>query len=189
MRDVIKPGVVLFITALAAALVLCLIQLVTEDVIAQHDIDAKNKAMGEVLPGASGGMFGETVETGAASGVTSYNEGIVDGQVVGYALSVTAKGYGGALNLLVGVNADGVVEGVRLIAHTETPGLGANAKDDAFLDQFTGGSGTFSVTKSAGALDNEIQAITAATITTKAVTAGVNEALDFVKTLQSGGAK
>ena len=92
-------------------------------------------------------------------------------------MSVTAKGFGGDIQLTVGVK-DGVVTGVRIGTHSETPGLGARAAEEKFYGQFTGKSGALSVIKTGEAGDSEINAITAATITSTAVTNAVNEALD-----------
>jgi len=192
MRDIVKPGLVLFVTALIAALTLSLIREATRETIAQNEINKRIAAMSEVLPQADG-TFGETVETGNEAGVISYQEGLAGGQTVGYVMSVSEIGYGGTISLLVGISADGTVADVRIIAHTETPGLGAKASDDSFLSQYTGKSGALRVVKQAPAANNEIQAITSATITTTAVTNGINKALAFyeseLQTLQQGGAQ
>ena len=183
MRNVIKPAIVLFLTALIASLSLTLMREITKDRIAQNAIDEQRTAMNEVLPHAADGTFGDIIETGGTTGVLSYCEAIADGQTTGYAIAVAAHGYGGMISMLVGIDADGVVTGVRIIEHTETPGLGSNAANVGFLAQYDGKAGALTVTKSAPK-DNEIQAITSATITTKAVTSGVNEALAFYETLQ-----
>ena len=85
--------------------------------------------------------------------------------------------------MMVGIT-DGKVQGISIISHTETPGLGAvaaakNAKGEAFRSQFEGVSGVLAVNKDGG----EIDAITSATITSRAVVAGVNAALEYVENL------
>jgi len=85
--------------------------------------------------------------------------------------------------MMVGI-ADGQVQGISVISHTETPGLGAvaaakNAKGEAFRGQFVGASGVLAVNKDGG----EIDAITSATITSRAIVSGVNAALDYVENL------
>ena len=77
---------------------------------------------------------------------------------------------------MVGVRADGTVEGIDFLSISETAGLGMNADTDKFKSQFKGKSGEIGVAKSSPA-DNEIQALTGATITSKAVAKAVNEAL------------
>ena len=98
------------------------------------------------------------------------------GEKAGYVAKVVPGGFGGPLEIIVGFTKDGQVTGLRVGKHSETPGLGDNATSPEFYNQFEG----LTLTKDIGvnkvqAGDNEIQAISAATITSKAVTAGVNE--------------
>ncbi len=81
--------------------------------------------------------------------------------------------------MVVGIAADGAVSGVSIISMSETSGLGANAAKEGFRSQFAGKSGTLAVNKDGG----EIDAITGATITSRAVTRGVNAALAAVAEL------
>ena len=102
----------------------------------------------------------------------------------GYAVKVQTAGFGGTITMMVGVDKEGAVLGIDIISHTETASLGDvaasnNAKGQAFRGQFAGKTGTLAVTKDGGNID----AITSATITSRAVTNGVNIALDYVKTL------
>lgn len=96
-----------------------------------------------------------------------------------YAVEVAPGGFDGAITMMVGIS-QGEVTGISIISHTETPGLGAvaaaqNAKGEAFRSQFVGGT-SFEV----GA---NVDAMSGATITSKAVTAGVNAALSYVQGL------
>ena len=102
----------------------------------------------------------------------------------GYAVKVQTAGFGGTITMMVGVAKDGTVLGIDIITHAETASLGdvaasKNAKGQAFRGQFVGKSGTLAVSKDGG----EIDAITSATITSRAVTNGVNTALEFVKSM------
>ena len=102
----------------------------------------------------------------------------------GYAVKVQTAGFGGTITMMVGVAKDGTVLGIDSITHAETASLGdvaasKNAKGQAFRGQFVGKSGTLAVSKDGG----EIDAITSATITSRAVTNGVNTALEFVKSM------
>jgi RnfABCDGE-type electron transport complex G subunit len=119
------------------------------------------------------------VEVGADSGIDSCYEGKAGGETVGYVAQVTVKGYGGPIELMVGMDLNGVLTGVSVggAQFSETPGLGAKAQESAFTDQFAGlktpvGEGT-----------NTIDAISGATITTGAVVSGVNQCAEFMKTL------
>ena len=111
------------------------------------------------------------------------NTGIVsevytDGE--NYAVKVLPGGFDGEITMMVGIS-QGKVSGISVISHTETPGLGAvaaaqNAKGEAFRGQFVGQSGELAV-------GNQIDAMSGATITSKAVVTGVNAALNYVASL------
>lgn len=100
------------------------------------------------------------------------------------AIQVAPKGYGGAINMVVGVSDAGEVTGVAIISMSETPGLGSKANDDSFLNQFIGKRAGVSIGKGS----NNVDAITGATVTSRAVTAGVSEALDTYAEKLTGGA-
>lgn len=107
------------------------------------------------------------------------------GNVIGRVYTADAKGYGGTLRVMVGIDADGCVTGVEILAHSETPGLGANSTKPAFKSRFVGKSGTLLVSKTSNDGEN-VQAITAATITSKAVTSAVNAALAADRAMLGG---
>ncbi len=104
------------------------------------------------------------------------------GSTIGYVLSFGSKeGYGGEIDLSMGVDVSGTVTGLEVLSMSETAGLGANCKTDEFKSQFVGiQSDTIAYTKTGKSADNEIDALSGATITTKAVTNAVNNALAFV---------
>lgn len=100
------------------------------------------------------------------------------GKTNGYIYTVAPKGYNGDVLIMVGFREPNkTISGVKILQSHETPGLGANCSNPSFLDQFTDKSTkeALVVSKQAKA-SNEIQAITAATITSSAVTKGINEA-------------
>ena len=108
-----------------------------------------------------------------------------NGQVVGHIINASAKdGYGGLVSISVGIQADGqTVNGIAFLSISESAGLGMNARDTDWYKQFNGKKGEkFEVTKAGdGELDNnKINAISGATITSRAVTNAVNAALYFV---------
>ena len=96
---------------------------------------------------------------------------------LGYVVDVTVNGFGGAINMMVGVDAEGRVAGVSIVSHSETASLGANCTREDFRSQFSGAEGTLAVTKDGGS----VEALTGATVTSRAVTNGVNLAVEFVK--------
>ena len=108
-----------------------------------------------------------------------------NGQVVGHIINASSKeGYGGLVSISVGIQADNqTVNGIAFLSISESAGLGMNARDTDWYKQFNGKKGEkFEVTKAGdGELDNEkINAISGATITSRAVTNAVNAALYFV---------
>ncbi len=92
---------------------------------------------------------------------------------------------------MVGLSSAGKVTGIKILSHTETPGLGANAPLPKFSDQYKNKpiKEKLEVVKVAPSKDNQIQAITGATITSKAVTLGVNDAVDFYNSSLKGAKK
>lgn len=108
-----------------------------------------------------------------------------DGNVIGRVYTADAKGYGGMLSVMIGIDADGCITGIEILTHGETPGLGANSTKPAFKSRFVGKSGTLIVSKTSNDGEN-VQAITAATITSKAVTSAVNAAFAADRAMQGG---
>ena len=166
--------ILLAITAVVAAL-LAAVNSVTAPVIAQLNAQKPQEAIAAVLPGG-----GDSVDFTDASGLVS----VVYKGEAGYAVQVAPAGFDGPITMMVGVDLDGNVLGISIIKHTETAGLGAVAAattsaGEAFRGGFVGQSGAVSVTKDGGQID----AITGATITSRAICVGVNAALDFVASL------
>ena len=172
---VLKLGfTLLVITALVAA-ALAGVNSITAPRIAQINAEKTQKAVEAVLPG--GGTLLESFpdETGLVKEVYASD--------TGYAVKVTPGGFDKEITMMVGIQ-DGKVLGISIISHTETAGLGAvaaasNAAGQAFRDQFVGLSGVLAVSKEGGQVD----ALTGATITSKAVITGVNAALACVAAL------
>ena len=135
-------------------------------------------AIQTVLPGAI--ISGETIIEDPAGVVKT-----VYMAAQGYAVEVAPTGFGGAITMLVGVSFEGEVLGIAVVSQTETAGLGAvvaadNQAGQTFRDQFVGLSGPLAVTKDGGGID----AITGATITSRAVVEGVNAALACIADLE-----
>lgn len=189
MRDYIRlAGVLLIVCAIAAAL-LGYTNEVTYDKIQEQLVKASDEARKEVLPDAD--TF-EKLDDAAFASIGSKHNFVKEvyiakkgSDITGYAVKVAPKGYGGAVSVVVGITTDGTIQGIKVGDHTETPGLGANATKPAFQGQFAGKTweNPLSVIKSGTPKDNEIAALSGATITSRAVTNGVNQALDAAKEL------
>ncbi len=119
-----------------------------------------------------------------------YNAIDENGNVIGITAALVAKGYSPGLNMTVGIGADGIIKGVAILSHEETPGLGAKATEPKFIDQYKGRSyeNPLVVVKTSPSKENDIEAIASATITSKGVTDAVNIAALFYKET-FGGAK
>lgn len=117
--------------------------------------------------------------------VYAYNS---KGEDLGMIITVTDKeGYGGNIKMTVGIDVTGTITGLEILEISETAGLGMKAADKSFRDQYAGINADEVVyTKSGKTQNNEIDAISSATITTKAVTDGVNGAITIFKELQGG---
>ena len=99
---------------------------------------------------------------------------------VGYAFMTDGRGYGGKIGILVGLEVNRAVRGIRIISHQETPGLGAKITQLDFLDQFDGlSTGELAIRRDGGAVD----AITAATISSRAVVEGVVQGIVDITTV------
>ena len=176
MKDIFKLGIILFAICSVAALVLGVTNNITEPVIAERNIEASNEARKIVLPDA--GEFKQLVDINSDM-VTEVYEGIKDGQVVEYTIKTSSKGYGGAIETMIGISKDGKITGVEIGNHSETPGLGSKATEPGFKNQYLGKDALHPllVTKGSSNNENEISAISGATITSNGVTSGVNAAM------------
>lgn len=120
-------------------------------------------------------------------GKTGWYKATKDGQLIAYVIPSESKGYGGTIKLLVAVSPDNKVLKYAIIESKETPGLGDKAEKPPFYDQFAGKtSAHLKVTKDAGNKE-DIQAISGATITSRAVTLAVKQAVDESNELTKGG--
>ncbi len=192
MSDIFKVGLKLFIITAIAAMILGVTNLATQGPIEQQRINATNLAKQTVLPQAEDfnevDIVSETAQNDKAR-ILEISAGMKDNELIGYTFKVITNGYGGDVDITVGINMDGKVEGVQIGEHSETPGLGAKIIEKTFTEQYHGKEieNPISVTKSEPG-DQEIQAISGATVSSHAVNDGVNLAAQyFLEILLSGG--
>lgn len=183
-KDILIPTVSLFVICLVVTALLAVTNMLTAPQIQKLSKETEDKTKAEVL--ASADKFSDALTVSADGKDYTYYEGTASGDTIGYVFKTSAKGYGGDIDLMVGIDTSGKVTGVSILSISETAGLGMNAKNESFINQYIGKSGTIGVSKN-GASDTEIQALTGATITSKAVTAAVNTALSLYS--QIGGEK
>ena len=110
------------------------------------------------------------------------------GNVLGYVLTMTShEGYGGDITFTMGIQNDGTLNGISILSISETAGLGMRA-EEVLKPQFSGKTAEkFEYTKTGAVADNQIDAISGATITTNAVTNGVNAGLYYFQNALGGG--
>jgi len=170
VRKVLILGLKLFLLAAVAGLALGVTNMVTEGPIKQQAILAAESARKAVLPAANS-FTAATAPEGLLDAYVAYDAA---GAVVGKTGTIVTKGYGGPIEITVGVDQNGVLTGISVggSSFAETAGLGARAKDLWFAEQFVGKSTPIAIKKDGG----EIDAITSATITSRAVAKAVDAA-------------
>lgn len=185
VKAILIPAVSLLVICVVVTALLGVTNRVTAPKIAQLAAETEAAAKQAVLTDAA--TFSEEKQIEKDGNMYTYYEGFsAEGVPAGYVFRTSAKGYGGDISVMVGVKADGTVAGVNILSISETAGLGMNAKNESFLSQFLGKSGTIGVLKN-GSSETEIQALTGATITSKAMASAVNQALVLFETV--GGAQ
>jgi len=199
----IKNVISIFLITLVSVLLLAVVNQVTKDPIAQAEVNARNEVYRQVFTDAKDfeevmkedeiAKNGEKAlkDAGITTCEINHVMAAVDGdKKLGYVIASTSKsGYGGEIQIAVGITAEGEITGFNVIKHSETAGLGAKAKEDpAFAEQFKGKSANENIefVKGGGATGNQIDAISGATITTNAVTEATNSAIAFYNSCLKG---
>lgn len=213
MKNIVKDTLILFAITLAAGLGLGFVYNITSEARAKQEEKTMAEAYEAVMPGvekfADVDISSDKINKKISDEIkdNEKNNGISpikqfsavvdnvvkaadkDGNELGYIVTVTDnEAYDGSLQMTVGVKEDGTVTGISFLSLSETPGLGMKAGDDSFKNQFKDKKvDYFKYNKSGAKADNEINAISSATITTNAVTHGVNAAISCVKNITGGG--
>ena len=188
---IIKDTIAITVITLVSGLLLGVVNDITAGPIAKQQAAAKEAAYKEVFADAD--TF-ETVSSGEDADLEAYldengfkgqdiNEVMLakdsSGAEIGYAFTVTTKeGYGGDIQFAMGIQDDGTLNGISILSIGETAGLGMRATTDEFQNQFKDRNvEKFTYTKTGATQDDEIDALSGATITTNAMTNGVNAGL------------
>ncbi len=200
MKEMMKNTGILLAITIVAGLLLGLVYQITKEPIANQEAKAKQEACQEVFEDAASFEAVELVAVDeAAWSEAGYGQESIDdvmaakdaaGELLGYVLTITTKeGYGGDIQFTIGVRMDGTLNGMSLLAISETAGLGMRA-EEVLKPQFANKQvEKFEYTKSGATSDNQIDAISGATITTNAVTNGVNAGLYYFQTELKGGSE
>ena len=197
MKEMMKNTGILLAITIAAGLVLGLVYQITKDPIAVQETKKKQEACQEVFQDAASFEAVEVEDVEETEWADAgYSQESIDevmsaldasGNLLGYVITVTTKeGYGGDIQFSIGVRMDGTLNGMSILSISETAGLGMRA-EEVLKPQFAGRQAeVFEYTKSGAAADNQIDAISGATITTNAVTNGVNAGLYYFRTRLGG---
>lgn len=186
----VKSNLVNMVLVLGLACLLCSAVLGGAYVLTKEPIEAAaaaktDKALQQVLPAFDKASERQYVQ--ALGKDFPYYEAFNGGSPAGYAIESTVVGFGGNLSLMVGITPEGVVHNTSVLSHSETPGLGAKcATDPKFMSQWQGFDPSvkkLSVTQDGG----DVDAITASTITSRAYTLAVENALGAFRVLTNGG--
>ena len=171
----VPAWVILCVVALVAGLALGVTNALTEERIADQARRAAEAARAEVLPAAAN--F-ELVTEDDPTVDNCYKGVDASGNVVGYVAQITVTGFGGPIEVTLGVGADGKLTGVKCggSAFSETPGLGAKVRDAQFSEQFAGMAAPVALTKNGGNVDS----VTAASISSGAVCDAINQAAAYI---------
>jgi Na+-translocating ferredoxin:NAD+ oxidoreductase subunit G len=198
MNKITKDALILFAITLIAGVLLGLAHEVTLEPIAKAQEASTQATYAEVYPEAASFEEDEEldshIEEASAEVLAKYqlNTAInyvkvakdASGNVCGYLVSAQAKGYGGPVNIAVGISTDMKITGIGFLSIDETPGLGMKAKEESFYGQFPGmpADHELTLTKTTKTSEDQVQAISGATKTSNAVTAATNAAIYFVTT-------
>lgn len=180
--EIIKIGLILFAITATAALLLATVNKITSPVISENQQKKTYSAMETIMPEAAG--FEKTEASESQAITEAYKAIDASGNTIGVCVISSAFGYGGEVTVLTGVSG-GKITGIDILSHSETPGLGAEATKPEFKSQFSNKTGSISVVKK-NAADNEINAVSGATITSNAVCEAVNSALKFAEEVEVG---
>lgn len=187
--SILKDALVLFLITVVAGALLGLVNQVTLEPIAKSKQKAKEEAYQVVF--ADSIKFEENSEINDKLASATFDGAEVtevleakdaDGNTLGYVMNLTAKeGYGGDITFTIGVTTEGTMTGLSVLSHSETAGLGANCTTESFQSQFVGLKGPeITYSKEGASADNEFDAISGATITSKALTKAINAGLGFL---------
>lgn len=202
MNKIVKNTLILTLITVIAGFLLGAVYEITKDPIARQEAQAKAEAYEQVFTDAAAfeevKMDDTLIQTirdqldqegyKAQSIEEIMRAEDQSGEMLGYAFTVvTSEGYGGDIQFSMGVQNDGTLNGISILSIGETAGLGMNADTPAFKDQFVGKQvEQLQYTKNGATQDDEINAISGATVTTNAMTNGVNAGLCAFRVMEGG---
>lgn len=208
-KSLLKDALALTLITLVAGCLLGFVQMITEKPIAEQKEKTKQEAYQKVFPDAKMFLEVEGVnpledaqEALKQDGLDGKNQILeilaatnqeptasTNPEIIGYVMTITNnEGYSGEITFTMGITSEGEVTGIEFTSISETAGLGMKAQEDTFKNQFQNKKvDAFAYTKSGANAENEIDALSGATITTNAVTNGVNAGISYYRYVTGGG--
>ena len=200
-KKIVQDAMILFAFTVVLGLLLGIVNEITKEPIAKVNYEIEQNAYREVFKDADSfeAVEGFTAKDAAkiiakseytADEITDVNAAKdKDGNILGYVINVTShEGSQADISLSVGIRMDGTLNGYSITSISETPGLGMLVKEKPFYSQFENkAEESYNVVKSTPAADNEIESVTGATISSRAVTNAVNASLVYFRTALQGG--
>lgn len=175
-----KTGYMVFVMTLVcflSAVFLGLVYNFTKPKILAEEKNARLRAIKYVLPEYENDPVEDAILIPVVDGEKAFYIGKSDGEIVGAAFVASAMGYSGKMDIMIGITPERRLSGIEILKHSETPGLGAKISSEKFKSQYENlaipESGRFMVDEDGG----EIDSITSATISSRAVCKTVNEGL------------
>jgi electron transport complex protein RnfG len=162
----LRVGSILLLICALIALMLAGVYQLTKDAIAAHKAEKIQTAIGAIFADST------SVEGDVPEGHTQVLSAYVvskDNTTIGHCYTVSANGFGGTVELMVGIDGTGKICGVEVIDHSETKGIGSNVLTSSYLSRYNGKYGNLTLGK-------DVDAHTGATVTSKAVLSAINAA-------------
>lgn len=179
MKENFKLGGILLVITMIAGLLLGFANDLTKEAIIENSKISKED-LNYIMPTAEK-IQDMDVKLAEEGSIKEIYEAVNGSDVVGYVLKVNTKGFHGPIDFVVAISKDDKVSGVKVLAHSETPGLGAKISEDKFISRFKNkpATGLLEVVKVTPNKDIEVEAISGATTSSKASVTAVNEAITF----------
>ena len=176
---------ILFLICVVITFALAGTNYITKDKIAALEIKNQNDSMALVLKADEykSNTLDYTDKNGTQSSVV-YHSARSGGEEIGYIFTTAQKGYGGEIKVMTGIDKEGKITAVKILsASDETPGLGANVTKKDFYSQFSGKNKDFELVKNSATNDNQVIAVTGATISSTAAKDAVKKAFELYELL------
>lgn len=179
MKENFKLGGILLVITMIAGLLLGFANDLTKEAIIENSKISKED-LNYIMPTAEK-IQDMDVELAEEGSIKEIYEAVNGSDVVGYVLKVTTKGFHGPVDFVVAISKEDKVSGVKVLSHSETPGLGAKISEEKFISRFKDKPATelLEVVKVTPNKDIEVEAISGATTSSKASVTAVNEAITF----------